>query len=69
MNARALPRAVKRLLNSRSGVAATEFAVALPFMGVGIVLGNRMHAMLNQQGFSRLVGILFVVIGSFLVLR
>jgi uncharacterized membrane protein YfcA len=45
------------------------FAVALPFMGVGIVLGNRMHAMLNQQGFSRLVGILFVVIGSFLVLR
>jgi uncharacterized membrane protein YfcA len=45
------------------------FAVALPLMGIGVVLGNRMHAMLNQQGFSRLVGVLFVLIGGFLLLR
>lgn len=45
------------------------FAVGLPFMGIGILIGNRMHAALNQQGFSRLVGVLFVVIGSFLLLR
>lgn len=45
------------------------FAVALPLMAIGVVLGQRMHAMLNQQGFSRLVGVLFILIGSFLFLR
>ena len=44
-------------------------AVALPLIGIGIVLGNRMHASLNQKGFNRLVGVLFVVIGTFLFLR
>jgi uncharacterized membrane protein YfcA len=45
------------------------FVVALPLMGLGVVLGQRMHAMLNQQGFGRMVGVLFVLIGSFLFLR
>jgi uncharacterized membrane protein YfcA len=45
------------------------FAVALPLMGMGVVLGQRMHAMLNQQGFNRLVGVLFVLIGTFLFVR
>jgi len=45
------------------------FAVALPLMGIGVVLGNRLHAQLNQQGFNRLVGVLFVLIGGFLFLR
>jgi uncharacterized protein len=45
------------------------FAVALPLMAIGVVAGHRMHAMLNQQGFSRLVGVLFVLIGGFLLLR
>jgi uncharacterized membrane protein YfcA len=44
-------------------------AVALPLIGIGVFLGNRMHARFNQQGFSRFVGVLFVVIGSFLFLR
>lgn len=43
--------------------------VALPLIGIGIVLGNRMHAGLNQKGFNRLVGVLFVVIGTFLFVR
>ena len=43
--------------------------VALPLIGIGIVLGNRMHARLNQKGFSRLVGVLFVLIGTFLFVR
>jgi len=45
------------------------FAVALPLMAVGVVLGHRMHAMLNQQGFGRMVGVLFVLIGGFLFAR
>ena len=45
------------------------FTAALPLMGLGVILGNRLHARLNQIGFSRLVGVLFVVIGSFLVVR
>jgi hypothetical protein len=45
------------------------FAVALPLMAIGVVLGHRMHAMLNQQNFSRLTSVLFVLIGSFLVAR
>ena len=43
--------------------------VALPLIGIGIVLGNRMHASLNQQAFNRLVAVLFVVIGAFLMVR
>lgn len=45
------------------------FALALPLMGLGVVLGNRLHAHLDQQGFGRLVGMLFVVIGGFLFVR
>lgn len=45
------------------------FGVALPLMGIGVVLGHRMHAMLNQQGFGRMVGVLFVLIGGFLFVR
>lgn len=45
------------------------FAVALPLMGIGVVLGNRLHAQLNQAGFSRLVSVLFVLIGGFLLFR
>ena len=45
------------------------FAVALPLMGLGVILGNRLHAKLNQRGFGRLVGVLFVLIGGFLFLR
>ncbi|MCC7080509.1 MAG: sulfite exporter TauE/SafE family protein [Burkholderiales bacterium] len=51
-----------------SGVLIT-FAVALPLMAIGVVLGNRMHALLNQQGFGRMVGGLFVLIGTFLLVR
>ena len=43
--------------------------IAMPLIGIGIVLGNRMHASLNQKGFNRLVGVLFVVIGTFLFVR
>lgn len=43
--------------------------VALPLIWIGIALGNRMHASLNQQGFNRLVGVLFVVVGTFLFVR
>jgi uncharacterized membrane protein YfcA len=45
------------------------FAVALPLMAIGVVVGHRMHAMLNQQGFSRLTAVLFVLIGTFLFAR
>jgi uncharacterized membrane protein YfcA len=45
------------------------FVIALPLLALGVVLGNRMHARLGQSGFSRLVGVLFVLIGSFLFLR
>ncbi len=45
------------------------FAVALPLLGLGVILGQRLHASLNQQGFNRLVGILFVTIGAFLFVR
>ena len=44
-------------------------AVAMPLLGIGVVLGHRMHASLNQKGFNRLTGILFIVIGVFLFLR
>lgn len=52
-----------------TGEVLATFAVALPLMGIGVVLGHRLHAKLNQRGFSRMVGVLFVVIGSFLFLR
>lgn len=45
------------------------FGIALPLMWIGVLLGHRLHAQLNQQGFSRMVGVLFVVIGGFLLLR
>ena len=55
------------------GAVTTEvlilIGVALPLIGIGIVLGNRMHARLDQRAFSRLVGVLFVAIGAFLLLR
>ncbi len=48
---------------------AIIIAAALPLMGIGVVLGNRLHTRLNQQGFNRLIGYLFIVIGGFLFLR
>ena len=45
------------------------FAAALPLMGIGVVLGNRLHTGLNQMGFYRLIALLFVVIGGFLFVR
>lgn len=45
------------------------FAAALPLMAIGVVLGHRLHASLNQAGFGRLVSVLFVLIGGFLLLR
>ncbi len=45
------------------------FAAALPLMAIGVVLGHRLHASLNQAGFTRLVGVLFVLIGGFLFFR
>jgi uncharacterized membrane protein YfcA len=44
-------------------------AIALPLIGIGVLLGNVLHARLNQQGFNRLIGVLFIVIGAFLFLR
>jgi len=45
------------------------FAIALPLMGIGVFLGERLHGRLNQKGFNRLTAVLFVVIGGFLFLR
>jgi uncharacterized membrane protein YfcA len=45
------------------------FSAALPLMGIGVVLGHRLHAGLNQAGFGRLVSVLFVLIGGFLLFR
>ena len=45
------------------------FAAALPLMGLGVILGNHLHARLNQLGFNRLVAVLFVLIGTFLLIR
>lgn len=44
-------------------------AAAMPLIWIGIMLGHRMHASLNQRGFNRLVGVLFVLIGTFLFVR
>lgn len=44
-------------------------AAAMPLIWIGIVLGHRMHASLNQRAFNRLVGVLFVLIGTFLFVR
>jgi uncharacterized membrane protein YfcA len=36
-------------------------AAALPFMGLGLVVGDRLHTGLSEKGFQRLVcGALFV---------
>jgi hypothetical protein len=47
----------------------TLVAVAMPLIGIGVMLGHRMHASLNQTNFNRFVGALFVVIGVFLAVR
>jgi uncharacterized membrane protein YfcA len=52
-----------------TGEVLIAFGAALPLMGLGVILGNRLHARLNQIGFSRLVGVLFVLIGGFLLVR
>lgn len=56
-------------VGAMTGEVLFIFVIALPLLALGVVLGNRMHASLGQSGFSRLVGVLFVLIGSFLFLR
>lgn len=45
------------------------FAASLPLMGLGVVLGHRIHANLDPFWFARLVAMLFVVTGTLLLLR
>jgi uncharacterized protein len=44
-------------------------AAALPLMGVGIFIGNRMHATLNPLAFRRLIAVILIVSGLPLLLR
>ena len=74
MAATLLAMGVARALGYLWADAITEdvmvvFAAALPLMGLGVILGNRLHARLNQLAFNRLVGVLFVLIGGFLAVR
>lgn len=44
-------------------------AAALPLMAIGIVLGNRIHANLNQLMFKRFVALVLIASGVPLILR
>lgn len=44
-------------------------AVALPMMGLGIFIGNRIHANLNDVAFKRLVAAILIVSGLPLLVR
>lgn len=44
-------------------------AVALPMMGIGIFIGNRIHANLNDVAFKRLVAAILIVSGLPLLVR
>ena len=44
-------------------------AAALPLMAVGILIGNRIHATLDQIAFQRLVALVLIASGAPLVLR
>lgn len=49
--------------------ALTACAAALPLMAVGVFLGNRIHAGLNQLMFQRLIAVVLIVSGALLLLR
>lgn len=49
--------------------ALVATAVALPLMGIGIFLGNRIHAGLDQVMFQRLIAVVLIASGVPLVLR
>lgn len=49
--------------------ALTACATALPLMAIGIVLGNHIHANLDQLRFKRFVALLLFISGILLVLR
>jgi len=44
-------------------------AMALPLMGIGIFLGNRIHANLNERTFRRFIALVLLASGVPLVLR
>ncbi|MGH8650261.1 MAG: hypothetical protein ACREUP_13320, partial [Burkholderiales bacterium] len=44
-------------------------AAALPLMAIGVVLGNRIHADLDQLMFKRFVAVVMIASGVPLVLR
>jgi uncharacterized protein len=44
-------------------------AVALPMMAIGVVIGNHIHANLNQVWFTRLVAGVLILSGTLLLLR
>ncbi len=44
-------------------------AVALPMMALGIFIGNRIHAKLNDVAFKRLVAVILIISGLPLLLR
>lgn len=65
------------ILRGGAYIAAGEFtrdvliacAVALPMMALGIFIGNRIHANLNDVTFKRLVAVLLIISGLPLLLR
>jgi uncharacterized membrane protein YfcA len=44
-------------------------AAALPLMGLGIMLGNHIHARLDQLRFKRLVAVVLIASGVPLLVR
>ncbi len=44
-------------------------AAALPMMGIGIFVGNRIHANLNDVAFKRLVAVILMISGLPLIMR
>jgi uncharacterized membrane protein YfcA len=65
------------ILRGGAYIAAGEFtrdvliacAVALPMMALGIFIGNRIHANLNDVAFKRMVAVLLIISGLPLLLR
>ena len=65
------------ILRGSAYVIAGEFtrdvliacAVALPMMALGIFIGNRIHANLNDVAFKRLVAVLLIISGLPLLIR
>ncbi|MGP1609954.1 MAG: TSUP family transporter, partial [Burkholderiales bacterium] len=65
------------ILRGGAYIAAGEFtqdvliacAAALPLMALGIFIGNRIHANLNDVAFKRMVAVLLIISGLPLLLR